>query len=236
MEEHLRNIELDNGAVTGSITLAAWCKRPDLRSPNQQTANLKVFCSSPENANFYLKERIRIQGEVVNVRKDIRMPTRCNQCQEYDHIRANCINPERCANCASEEHTTGNCIIGNKPCCISCGENLDHGSASPSCPVLKKKCDALDLRFPENSMPYFPTADCSTWASAPRNPPRPTSPMPPRAEHAHQGPAPSQRQTDNRWPRNQRQTELLNTWSSQPRNSQSSQRQRQHPSNSQLNE
>ena len=235
--DHIRDIELDNGAADNAISSASWCKRPDQRSPNQQTANLKVYCSSPEHANFFLKERIRVQGEIVNVRKDIRMPIRCNQCQEYDHIRANCTNPEKCANCASMEHTTGNCIIGNKPCCVSCGVNSDHGSASPSCPMLKRKCEALDIRFPENSMPYFPTADRSTWAAAPRNPPRPTSPMPQRSQPGpSQAPASSQRPVDNGWPRHMRQTELPNAWGSQNQASSSSQQRSQHPTSSQPNE
>jgi hypothetical protein len=209
LNEHIRNIELDNGADPKAITSASWCKRPDMRSPNQQTANLKVYCSSAENANFFLKERIRVLGEIVNVRKDIRMPVRCNQCQEYDHIRANCTNTEKCANCASENHMTGNCTIGNKPHCVSCGEHSDHGSASPSCPTLKRKCEALDLRFPENSLPYYPTSDRSTWVTAPKNPPRPSSPMPQRAPMApSHSPSSSQRQTDNGWPRQHRQTEL----------------------------
>ena len=53
---HIRDMEEDNGAPPNSIASAVWCKKPDLRSANQQTANLKVFCSSPDNANFFLKE------------------------------------------------------------------------------------------------------------------------------------------------------------------------------------
>ena len=96
-EDSLWEIESDNGTPTNSISSASWCKRPDLRSPNQQTANLKVCFMTPEGANLFLKEHIRVQGELVNVRMDLRIPTRCNQCQEYGHIRANCINQERCA-------------------------------------------------------------------------------------------------------------------------------------------
>ena len=179
-DANLREIESDNGAPPNSIVSASWCKRPDLRSPNQQTANLKVCCASPESANHYLRERIRVHGELVNVRMDLRMPTRCNRCQEYGHIRANCINPERCANCAGVNHSAGDCLIGNKQSCVSCGEGSDHGSASPSCPIFKSKCDDINARFPENSLPYFPTSDRATWASLPSNPPRPSSPFPQR--------------------------------------------------------
>ncbi|GLB43952.1 hypothetical protein LshimejAT787_1501360 [Lyophyllum shimeji] len=37
----------------------------------------------------------------------------------------------------------------------------------------QKLCDDLDHRFPENSMPFFPTGEAWTWASAP---PKRTSP------------------------------------------------------------
>src|ERR1700676_2275806 len=117
------------------------------------------------------------QGELVNVRMDLRVPTRCNQCQEYGHIRANCINPRRCASCASEDHSIGDCLIGNTLRCVSCGEGSGHGSASLQCPVYKSKCDDISARFPENSLPYFPTLDRATWSSLPSNPPRPTSPF-----------------------------------------------------------
>ena len=179
-DANLREIEADNGAPPNSITSASWCKRPDLRTPNQQTANLKVCCATPEGANYFLKERIRVLGELVNVRMDLKVPTRCNQCQEYGHIRANCTNPERCVNCASIDHTVESCLIGNKQCCVSCGEGSDHGSASPACPTYKSKCDDINSRFPENLLPFFPTADRATWASLPSNPPRPTSPFPQR--------------------------------------------------------
>jgi hypothetical protein len=114
-----------------------------------------VCCATPEGANHFLKERIRVHGELVNVRMDLRVPTRCNQCQEYGHIRANCVNLERCANCASIEHTIENCLIGNKQSCMSCREGSDHSSASPACPTYKSKCDDINARFPENLLPYF---------------------------------------------------------------------------------
>ena len=194
-EGSLREIESDNGAPSNSISSASWCKRPDLRSPNQQTANLKVCFMSPEGANFFLKERIRVQGELVNVRMDLRIPTRCNQCQEYGHIRANCINQERCANCAGVDHSISDCRIGNKPKCVSCGESSDHSSVSLSCPVFKAKCEDINARFPENSLPYFPTSDRATWSSLPTNPPRPPSPLPQRVTSHHNAqPSPHHRE------------------------------------------
>jgi hypothetical protein len=179
-DTNLRKIETDNGAPPNSIVSASWCKCLDLQAPNQQTANLKVCCATPEGANHLLKEHIRVHGELVNVRMDLRVPMRCNQCQEYGHIRANCVNPERCVNCASIDHTVENCLIGNKQSCVSCGEGSDQGSASPVCPTYKSKCNDINSRFPENLLPYFSTADIATWAPLPSNPHRPTLPFPQR--------------------------------------------------------
>ena len=58
------------------------------------------------------------------------------------------------------------------------GESSDHSSVSLSCPVFKAKCEDINARFPENSLPYFPTSDRATWSSLLTNPPRPTSPFP----------------------------------------------------------
>ena len=174
-DANLCEIETDNGAPPNSIVSASWCKCPDLQAPNQQTVNLKVCCATPKGANHFLKERIRVHGELVNVHMDLRVPMRCNW---YGHIRANCVNLERCVNCASIHHTVENCLIGNRQSCVSCGEGSDHGSASPACPTYKSKCDDINSRFPENLLPYFPTADRATWAPLPSNPPRPTLPFP----------------------------------------------------------
>ena len=72
-------------------------------------------------------------------------------------------------------------LIGNKQSCVSCSEGSDHSSASPVCPSYKSKCNNINSCFPENLLPYFPTADRATWAPLPSNPPRPTSPFPQRA-------------------------------------------------------
>ena len=35
------------------------------------------------------------------------------------------------------------------------------------CPTFLKKCDKLDKRTPENSLPFFPSTEAWTWASTP---------------------------------------------------------------------
>lgn len=165
--EHIATIESEHHLDPGSITSATWIKQPEKRSAGQTTANLKVICATPETANHLIKERIRVYDHLVNVRKDLRIPMRCNNCQEYGHARASCPNPEKCATCATEAHSSTNCTQPNKPRCISCGPDSTHASTSPSCPSFSKKCDSLDARFPENAMPYYPTGEKWTWCAAP---------------------------------------------------------------------
>ena len=176
-DEHLRNIENDNDLPANSIVAASWCKRPDRRSPSQTTATLKVACTNPDIANHLLTGRIRVEDHLVTVRKDIRIPLRCVKCQEYGHTQDACIGVEKCANCASEFHQSANC--DRPPACVSCGPSSQHPSTSSTCPTFMQKCDALDLRFPENSMPYFPSTETWTWAAAPANPPPPSTSLPP---------------------------------------------------------
>ena len=176
-DEHLRNVEIENDLPANSIIAASWCKRPDKRSPNQTTATLKVACSSPDTANQMLTGRIRVDDHLVDVRKDLRIPLRCVKCQEYGHMQDSCIGVAKCVNCSSESHSADKC--DRSPSCVSCGPSSQHPSSSPSCPSFIKKCEALDSRFPENTMPYYPSKDSWTWAASPSNPPPPREAPPP---------------------------------------------------------
>jgi hypothetical protein len=238
IDEHLRIIERENDLTEGSISAASWCKRPDKRAPNQSTATLKVACLNPETANCLLTSRIRIEDHLVNVRKDLRIPTRCVKCQGYGHIQEACINTAKCANCSSESHTSNNC--SRAPKCVSCSEGSSHPSTAPTCPTFIRKCAALDDRYPENAMPYFPTNENWTWATSPSNPPPSAalSPPPqqanPRHRHSprpirqnqrrhnsnlpppsHSLPNSQPRQSDYGWSRERHQTTLANAWGPQ---------------------
>ena len=57
---HLREIEEDLGLPEGSIMTATWIKKPENRSPNQMTANVKVICATAKVANKLLTEQIFI--------------------------------------------------------------------------------------------------------------------------------------------------------------------------------
>jgi hypothetical protein len=217
--DHISAIETDNGLDPGAISSASWLKKPERRSPNQNVASLKVTCSSPEAANHLLRKRVYIAGHVVTIRKDLREPIRCNKCQLYGHIRGACLSDEKCAHCASNDHTTTDCRPNQRPCCVSCGPDSNHASSSCTCPAFKEKCIALDARYPENSMPYFPTDERWTWAQAPPKlsnaPPQPQPLLqpPPQSEPQPQSQpqSQSQRPRDNGWqqaPSRYRQTTL----------------------------
>jgi hypothetical protein len=162
----LRELESNYNLKSNSIISANWLKRPDRRAPNQQVASLKVSCSDPHTANRLLTEKVFIDGHVITVIKDIREPIRCNNCQEFGHIRHNCKNKEICAHCSSKDHKTTDCPPNQPPRCRACGPN-SHPSYSRKCPEFTNRCSSLDDQYPENLMPYFPTGDDWTWVMSP---------------------------------------------------------------------
>ncbi|KAF8055947.1 hypothetical protein FPV67DRAFT_1536105 [Lyophyllum atratum] len=165
--EHLAGLEEDNGLHPGAITSASWLKRIDRRSPKQTLASIKLSCDSAETANQLLRQRVYIASHLVAIRKDLKEPIRCNMCQHFGHMRATCTGQEHCALCASTGHKTTECTPNHTPRCVLCGPDSTHSSSSRNCPAFKKLCEDLDTRFPENSMPYFPTGDVGTWVQAP---------------------------------------------------------------------
>ncbi|KAG0702849.1 hypothetical protein DFH29DRAFT_999071 [Suillus ampliporus] len=68
--------------------------------------------------------------------------------------------------------------IRNKNYCMSC-ETEDHSSWSCDCPTFRKKCDDTDKRYPKNAMPFFPTNENWTHATAPPKPAPYRKPPPP---------------------------------------------------------
>jgi len=139
------------------ITSASWCKKPEKYSPGQSSANLKVQCANTETANHLLNERIRVEDHLVSIHKDLRQPVHCLKCQDYSHFKDACPNVERCATCTSNSHSTTQCNNSNHPACAACGVGSNHPATSPICPTFLSKQKSLLQRFPENSMPYYPT-------------------------------------------------------------------------------
>ena len=154
--DHLRTLESEHNLKEGSIAVASWIKKPEHRAPNQKTANIKFFCTSPTVANHLLMERTFISNFRVVVIKDTQEPIRCNECQEYGHIREHCVNTERCSNCA-RPHLISKCNYPNDPHCVSCGTSSRHTSSDKgSCPQFTTHASSINACLPENTMPYFP--------------------------------------------------------------------------------
>lgn len=164
---HRTTLEHENNLEQGSISSASWIKNPERRSPSQTVASLRITCINPHIANYIIKERFYIAGTIVKAYKDLKEPLRCNKCQTYGHIRAKCTFNEHCALCASPSHVTAACNPTNTPSCVSCGPTSSHASFHRICPTFKSRCAAIDSRYPENSMPYFPTEEQWTWSHSP---------------------------------------------------------------------
>ena len=73
-QDQLHLIEADHNLKHRSIVSASWIKRPELCSPNQKTANVKIICSSPMAANKLLLERVFIANSRVVITKDTHEP------------------------------------------------------------------------------------------------------------------------------------------------------------------
>ncbi|KAG5350622.1 hypothetical protein C0989_010093 [Termitomyces sp. Mn162] len=56
----LHTIELENSLPSMSITSALWLKNPDLRSPKQSVASLKITCNNPKTTNNMIHGQIFI--------------------------------------------------------------------------------------------------------------------------------------------------------------------------------
>ena len=154
-KDHLRTLESEHNLEEGSIIAALWIKKPEHQAPNQKTANVKVFCTSPIVANHLLMERIFISNSRVVITKDTQEPIRCNKCQEYGHICKQCKNAEQCSNCA-RPHPTTECNYPNDPHCVSCSTSSKHASSDKgSCPQFAKHTSSIDACLPKNAMPYF---------------------------------------------------------------------------------
>ena len=141
------------------------------------------------------------------------MPIHCNKCQDYGHLRDKCSGVEKCGTCASESHSASSCPSQANPRCVSCRSDSHHASSSPSCPALLKRCSALDDRYPENLMPYFPMEEQWTWVSNTPKLSQPPGSDPPRNSTPPPPPGPSLHAAYNTWQLwNRCQMTLMDSW------------------------
>ena len=143
--DQLCTIKVDHNLERGFILSAAWIKKPELGSPNQITANIKLTCTSPITANQLLTKRVLVANSRVVITKDMQEPIRCNRCQEYGHIHKNCTNKERCTTCV-HPHPTNTCSHPNDHHCISCGTLSNHTSSNKTkCPKFAQHTATLNI-------------------------------------------------------------------------------------------
>ena len=188
-DETLRIIEEDSKILKDSIASAKWIKPVNKRSPFQRFAHAIFSISSPVIANQIIKQGIYVNRECLRAYKDKKEPLRCLKCQEWGHIARTCkAQIDTCGTCA-DNHRSSTCPSEKPPYCVSC-KSTDHPSSSRKCPEFIRKCQELNARTPENTMPYFPTEE--EWTQVPlppkatgpivptRPPTAPTAPPPPR--------------------------------------------------------
>jgi len=162
----IKELEDENGWKPGTVLTARWIKPPAKRANHQQFAHIIATLNDPMAANEGIRSGITLRKNKLQLKKNRREPMRCAKCQHYSHIAKDCLShTDRCANCA-EEHKTSECQTPYIQRCIPCEAN-DHASWNRDCPEFERRCQALDDKYPENLMPYFPADEAWTHAQAP---------------------------------------------------------------------
>jgi hypothetical protein len=164
---HLAEIAEANNFERDDILGIRWAKPPARRSPNQICGHLIINFSGPDAANRAKTEGLVICNKRVSVAKYKKEPIRCLKCQGWNHVAAECIQPfDRCGTCGARDHRTSVCASSSE-FCANC-ETEGHTSWSRNCPTFVRKCQEFDAKHPENSLPYYPSKEPWTWASAPQ--------------------------------------------------------------------
>ncbi|KAH8826136.1 hypothetical protein DL96DRAFT_1556663 [Flagelloscypha sp. PMI_526] len=100
-----------------------WAKNPDKRHANQEVAYMIIKLNNLRTANEWITKGVRITGSIHRARKSHNEPIRCNKCQGFGHVIAECLGSQRprCEEC-TEEHNTRDCKLGpnDKRTCYNC--------------------------------------------------------------------------------------------------------------------
>ena len=179
-DSEVRSVEKDNDLPAGSLLCARWIKPPYRRNREQMCSHIILVTSATEAANKILTNGLLVCQKRVYAKKCKKEPTHCLKCQGWDHLSYSCVQAfDTCATCAGR-HKTANCSLGVQLRCVSCRME-GHASWSRFCPIFNHKCDELNGRLTENTMPYFPTDE--PWTHVIK-PPKPTLyPLPPASHH-----------------------------------------------------
>ncbi|KAF9040121.1 hypothetical protein BJ165DRAFT_1321117, partial [Panaeolus papilionaceus] len=156
-----REIEECNNIEEGAIKEARWIKPIERRREEQACAHAMLTFSNPKDANIAIRDGMVVHDTHCCPERSSKDALRCLNCQEFDHIAANCPNKTICGTCG-ENHRTKGCTKTSSPWCVSC-QNRKHSSWSRKCPVFISKTAELQKKFPENDLKYFPTEEPWTW-------------------------------------------------------------------------
>src|SRR6266481_7904698 len=144
-----------------SIMCARWIKLAHRRAPDQTCGHAIFTLSRPEVANTILTSSLIVCQKHVYAEKCKKEPTRCLKCHGWGHLSYDCTQKfDTCGTCAGQ-HRTPDCMNGQWPRCVSC-QLEGHASWDWWCPVFVCKCEELNSRLTENSMPFFPTSEAWT--------------------------------------------------------------------------
>lgn len=111
---------------------------------------------------------ITIGYAVIEVRKYIQNPMRCQKCQKFGHTKKSCKEQEICGVCALPDNEHTECSVENCLICveangvkhyvcgpISCANcQGDHVSSDHSCPIFKSEFEINRLKV-DRSLTYF---------------------------------------------------------------------------------
>ncbi|KIK20054.1 hypothetical protein PISMIDRAFT_84786, partial [Pisolithus microcarpus 441] len=161
--EFLSKIELENDIPPHSLHLAWWVKNPEHHKPGQQVAHALLHTTSAPVANRLLRDGLYVHCMKLFQKKDKKEPVCCAKCQHWGHIACDCMAAlDTCSGCGGPHRSTA-CDHPNCKFCVSC-ESSSHSSSSQECPELAKHSIALNTKHPDNTLPYFPTAE--PWMQA----------------------------------------------------------------------
>jgi hypothetical protein len=124
------------------------------RNLNQRVTHLLIILNDLKFTNEGIRDGITLNQKKLQIKKNKWEPIHCTKCQHYRHITKECISHKYvCANCTGEHRTT-ECNNKDHTCCISCKSN-NHTSWNCKCPEFERRCNTLNTRDQDNTMPYF---------------------------------------------------------------------------------
>ena len=165
---HCAEINEVNDLEDYAVSTIRWAKPLNRRSPQQRSAHLVLTFGNPEAANRAISNGIVICHKKCHVERIKKEPIRCLKCQGWNHMARDCNEEkDKCSNCAGA-HRTAACLQPRVKRCVSCKSD-EHASWDRECPTFLKKVSEFNERNPENSLPFFPTADPWTWSAGDAN-------------------------------------------------------------------